>query len=308
MQKQFSQFSDNIRLTDIQEEDARIKYDGVCSKLHSSYYTTNYDGSSKLLFGSYKTKTNIRPLTSNQDVDVLFKIPKDTLEKFKAYQSNGPSALLQEIKGYLNERYSTTEEIKAWGKIVQIKFADNTHNIEVLPAYEQEDGTFIIPNTENGGSWENFNPRKQIELFQDSNVITNGLTADLTRMIKTWVDNTSTCNYKSYKLLEDVLNFLKDNYSTGADYSEYSTLVKSFFEYLKNNCETEIQNFVKTAIDRSEKACNLEKEGKLIAASEEWRKVFGIDGRSEFPMATLDLIKENRTRVFINPSAPYGSH
>ncbi len=308
MQKQFTQFSENLRLTASQEEDAKIKYDGVCSKLHSSYYTTSYDGSSKLLFGSYRTKTNVRPLTSNQDVDVLFKIPKETFEKFKAYQSNGPSSLLQEVKGHLNEKYSTTDDIKAWGKIVQIKFSDNTHNVEVLPAFELEDGTFIIPNTVNGGSWEKFNPREQINLFQVSNVNTKGLTADLTRMIKTWVDNTSSCNYKSYKLLADVINFLNINYKSGADYSEYSNLVKTFFEYLNSICETEIQSFVKTAYDRSSKAYLLEKEGKMIAASEEWRKVFGFDGKSEFPKATSDIIKENKTRVFTNPSSPYGGN
>jgi hypothetical protein len=29
-----------------------------------------------------------------------------------------------------------------------VKFTENTHNVEVLPALEQEDGTFIIPNSE----------------------------------------------------------------------------------------------------------------------------------------------------------------
>jgi hypothetical protein len=308
MQKQFTQFADNIRLTDSQEADAKTKYDGVCKKLHDSYYDNEYDGKTKLIFGSYKTKTNVRPITENQDVDVLFKIPKATYDKFKAYKSNGPSALLQEVKGFLNEKYTTTDEIKAWGKIVQIKFADNAHNVEVLPAYEEEDGTFTIPNSENGGSWDKFNPREQITLFQNSNSKTNGLTAELTRMIKTWVDNTSTCNYKSYTLLGNVMKFLETNFKTGADYSDYSNVVKSFFEYLYSNCEEEIQSFVKTALDRAQKAYDYEKDKKPKEASEEWRKIFGFEGKSEFPRVSSNPVKESNTRVFTNPSAPYGNY
>lgn len=308
MQKQFTQFADNIRLTANQVADAKTKYDGVCTKLHTSYYDNDYDGKTKLLFGSYKTKTNVRPITENQDVDVLFKIPKATYDKFKAYESNGPSALLQEVKGFLNEKYTTTDEIKAWGKIVKIKFADNAHNVEVLPAYEEEDGTFTIPNSENGGSWDKFDPREQIILFQNSNGKTNGLTAELTRMIKTWVDNTSTCNYKSYNLLGDVMKFLETNYKTGADYSDYSNVVKTFFEFLNNNCDEEIQSFVKTAFDRAKKAYDYEKDEKPKEASEEWRKIFGFEGKSEFPLVTVNPVKESNTRVFTNPSSPYGNY
>lgn len=308
MQKQFTQFTDNIRLTANQEADAKTKYDGVCKKLHDSYYDTEYDGKTKLLFGSYKTKTNVRPISENQDVDVLFKIPKATYDKFKAYESNGPSALLQEVKGFLNEKYTTTDEIKAWGKIVLVKFADNTHNVEVLPAFEEEDGTFTIPNSENGGTWDKFDPREQITLFQNSNSTTNGLTAELTRMIKTWVDNTSTCNYKSYKLLGDVMKFLETNFKTGADYSDYSNVVKTFFEFLNNNCDEEIQSFVKTAFDRAKKAYDYEKDKKPKEASEEWRKIFGFEGKSEFPLVTSNSVKESNTRVFTNPSSPYGNY
>jgi hypothetical protein len=100
MKDQFKKFADNIRLTDNQEEDAKTKYSGVCEKLHTSYYKTDYNGNSKFLFGSYKTKTNVRPLTVKQDVDVLFKIPKDTFEKFRDYKTNGSAALLQEIRDH----------------------------------------------------------------------------------------------------------------------------------------------------------------------------------------------------------------
>ena len=302
MKDQFQQFADNIRLTETQEEDAKTKYTGVCTKLHNSYYDTKYDGGTKFLFGSYKTKTNVRPLTIKQDVDVLFKIPKETYEKFKDYESNGPSALLQEIRSLLKDHYTTTDKISAWVNVVLVQFANNTHNVEVLPAFEKDDKTFIIPNSADGGRWDKFDPRKQIEDFKTSNLTTNRLTAELTRMIKTWRNTVSTINYSSHDLLNNVMKFLTNNYSTGANHSEYSNVVKDFFQFLKNNCDDTIKTHVQTALDRAIKALNYENENKPKEASEEWRKIFGND----FPLVKNNPPEEKKIRVFTKPSAPYG--
>lgn len=301
MKKQFIKFSENIRLKESQETDAKTKYTGVCKTLHKSYYDNEYDGKTKFLFGSYKTKTNTRPLSQDQDVDILFKIPEETYNKFKNYEGNGPSALLQEIKDILNKTYTTTDEIKGWGKIVLVKFAENKHNIEVLPAFELEDNTFIIPNSEDGGSWDDFNPRKQVETFQSSNKKTNTLTADLTRMMKTWVKNTSSLDYKSYNLLNDIIDFLSEKYKKGADFSDYHLVVKDCFEYLKDNCDSSLNSHLKTAFDRAEKAVDFIANEKPKEASLEWRKIFG----EEYPLVSENPVNESKTRVFATPSSPY---
>ncbi len=305
MKKEFTKFAENIRLTESQENDAKTKYNNVCKTLHKVYYENVYDGKTKFLFGSYKTRTNTRPLSSNQDVDVIFKIPKETLDKFQNYASNGASALLQEIKNHLSKTFTTTEKVRGWGKVVLVQFDENRHNIEVLPAFEQEDNTFIIPNSENGGSWEEFNPREQVVFFQTSNNATNGLTADLTRMLKTWVKNTAglTDKYKSYHLLNDVISYLNTEYQEGADYSDYHKVVNDMFAYLKDHCNSNIESFVKTASDRSSKALEYISNDKPKEASEEYIKIFG----NEFPKVKANPLKESYTRVFSTPSAPYGN-
>lgn len=311
MKQQYIQFTEAVRLTPNQQEDAKTKYTGVIETLHPEYYDTKYNGSTKLLFGSYKTKTNIRPMSPDQDVDVIFKIPKETYDKFKAYESNGPSALLQEIKNILADSYTTSEKPRGWGKVVLVTFADNTHNVEVLPAYEEEDGTFTIPNTEDGGSWESFDPRDQVKRFQDSNSATDGLTADLTRMLKRWLFNLTTIDYRPYQLIEDVITFLEDNYTEGAEYSDYPAVVKDFFTFLSENCDGSILSHVQTALNRATKALDYEAKDELKNASEEWRKIFG----NLFPLAEdPEKVEESAnngvrdfssTRVFTNPSAPY---
>jgi len=172
MEEFFRKFCDNIRLTDKQEEDAKTKYDWVCETLHNNYYTdTTYNWTSKFLFGSYRKKTNIRPISEDQDVDAIFKMPEDKFDKYNNHEWNGQSALLQKIRYILQDTYSTTEEIRGRGKVVLVKFSEGTHNVEILPAWEEEDGTFTIPNTENWWSWEIFDPKSENKTFAAAHII-----------------------------------------------------------------------------------------------------------------------------------------
>lgn len=305
MEKQFKKFSEEIRLTSNQSNDAKTKYTGVCKALHKEYYENDYDGKSKFLFGSYKTKTNIRPISEMQDVDVLFKIPQETFDKFDNYDSNsnGQSALLQEIKDVLKNTYSTTDKISGWGKVVLVKMADGSHNIEVLPALENEDGTFTIPETANGGSWEDFDPRKQVDEFTTSNSDTSGLTADLGRMMKSWKRNAASMLYSSHALLNDIIEFLNSEFTNGAEYEDYHEVVKNFFDYIKNDCtDNDRKSHITTAFNRAVKAIEYMDDDKPKEASEEWRKIFG----DKFPKV-LENPKKNSNHVIpiVNPARPW---
>lgn len=303
MKEQFKEFNEDIKLTSNQREDAKTKYTNVCKTLHNEYYESDFDGKTKLLFGSYKTKTNTRPLSEMQDVDVIFKIPQETFDKFNKYENNGQAALLQEIKDILKKTYTTTDKIRAWAKVVLVKMADNTHNVEVLPALEKEDGTFTIPNSTNGGSWENFDPRKQIDEFQTSNDNTNGLTAELARMMKSWKKNISSMDYPSHQLLNDVMGFLKSEFTTGAEYEEYHEVARNFLDYIKSRCNDEDRkSHILTAYNRAIKAIEYMDDDKPKEASEEWRKIFG----DKFPKVNENPKKEHKHVVpIVKPASPW---
>lgn len=272
MKKQFVTFNSNIRLTENQESDAKTKYDGVCRTLHNSYYSSVYNAKTKFLFGSYKKKTNIRPIVKEQDVDVLFYMPDSEFEKYDNYKGNGQSALLATIRAVLKDTYTTTDRIKAWGKVVLVEFSENKHNIELLPAWKNSDGTFKIPNTENGGSWETFNPRDDIEVFQTSNTNTDRQTATLSRMIKSWKRNTTSVTLKPFKIEQYVIDFLDKNYDINIKMSKVSQM---FFEYLLEHIDIYNKSHVETALNRSNKAIKYEDDEKYDKACSEWKKIFG---------------------------------
>lgn len=299
----FKDFIANLHLTSLQIEDAKTKHNGVCDCLALHFFERNIVDNDKFLFGSYKTKTNIRPLDDVSDVDVLFKISQ---EKYDQYKDN-PEGLLQEVREALKEKYTTTDEIHAWGKIVLVKFSDGHHNVELLPALENEDGTFKIPNSEDGGSWDDdFDPRQQVNDFVYSNGRTDNLTREVVQMVKDWIRNTSTLYYKSFKVVEDVIKFTDEIYPDGKDGTEYDGIMFDFFDWMLNHQTEEhrvyINSFLETAKKRAAKAVEYANQGKYIEASEEWRKVFG----DMFPKATENDVSQKRdSQSFTNAPRPW---
>lgn len=279
IQEQFERFYENIKLTPSQREDAKTKYTGVCKKLHDHYYPdAEYDGSTKLLIGSYGKQTHIRPA---RDVDVIFIMPPEKFEQYDDNQSNGQSQLLQDVKEILEEKYPDTP-IRAFGKVVVIEFSDTKHNVELLPAWANEDRTFTIPNSEGGGSWERWDPRSEIQKIQDSDSRTRRTRA-LVRMIKKWSEN-CTAELKSYQIEEKVLDFFaNDEFSDKV----YPVLVRDFFEYFyQTTSDEDLRSHLNTALNRAKKACEFEGNGNVEKATEEWKKVFGDDFPASVEKAT----------------------
>ena len=280
----FKDMQADLELTSAQKEDAKTKYSGVVDCLSRHFNGRNSNCHDQYLFGSYKTKTAIRPLESGSDIDVLFKISK---EKYEQYENN-PGGMLQEVRNALKDTYSTTDKISAWGKVVLIAFKDGTHNVEVLPAFENEDGTFCIPNTSEGGYWEtDFAPRTQVNVFDESN------------------SETYTLYYMSFLLVEDVIDFCSEVYPEGRGEVLYDEIMTQFITYIKSHQDKDhlksISNHIETAHCRATKALQYRKEGKYINASEEWIKVFG----DMFKKATKDASQKNEARQFTAAASPW---
>lgn len=279
MDDYFKKLLDNIELTSNQKEDAKTKYNWVCETVHWYFYENEYDWKTKYLFGSYKKKTNIRPIIPEQDVDVLIKLPEEIYNQYDSHEWNWQSELIRKIKNILKDTYTTTDGIKWWWKVILIEFSDWTHNIELLPAFEKEDWTFIIPNTSDWGSWESFDPRKEIKEFFDSNSETWWLTCKLSKIIKKWSREVTSFTVKSYKLEEFVIAFL---WQYDYNIQSYHTIVKNFFEYLLDNIDDDNYSYVETALNRAKKATQFIEEEKYESAVDEWKKIFW----SEFPSSS----------------------
>jgi hypothetical protein len=281
IEKQFEKFYENIRLTQAQKDDARTKHIGVCEKLHNYYYpNSTYSGSTKLLIGSYGKHTAIRPA---RDIDVIFIMPPEKYAQYDDNTSNKQGQLLQDVKKILQTKYPNTP-ISAFGKIVKLEFADTKHDVELVPAWENNDGAFTIPNSEDGGSWETQDYRKEISDILDSDIIT-GKTKYLIRSIKKWSENCSV-QLKSYQIEQMVLSYFAQNCLIDCSTAQ---LISNLFEYFRQiTMDQNLHSHLNTALSRSKKALDYESNSKYDNALEEWKKIFGTD----FPKTIKSEISE----------------
>lgn len=282
----FDRFLINIKLTSDQLADAKTKYDGVCKKIHDNYFSSEYNGSTKLLIGSYGKKTNIRPA---RDVDVIFMLPPSEYKQ-STDDYNYQSALLQKIKRILKDKYPDTD-IRGDGPVVVVNFSNN-HFIEVVPAIELTNDKFYIPFTDNGGYWKLDDPRALYKFINDSDIATGGNTRNLIRMIKKWQEY-SNVSIKSLVIEIRAVLFLIDYEHKDKGSTYYDWMVRDYFKQLiekANNTYTlpgltekiDYDGYLwkskaETAYARAVKACQLESDKDETGAAEEWKKIFGGD-------------------------------
>ena len=283
MEKRFQRFLSNIQLTSIQRLDARIKYSGVCKKLHDHYYNLKYDGTTKLVIGSYWKRTAIAPPT---DVDILFKMPYKEFDRYDSHKGNGQSQLLQDIKTILSTKYPDTD-MRGDGQVVVVNFT--SYNVEVVPAFSLRNGNYYVPDTHSGGMWKETSPKTELKELINSNKRSNGNTTRLIKMIKAWKYH---CNVpiKSFVIELRAINLLKKwkYYNKSSVY--YDWMIRDFFrelpDYINGKCKIpgidedlyykdEWESKSKSALERAEKACQFEAQKDVKKATQEWRKIFG---------------------------------
>jgi hypothetical protein len=106
-----------------------VTRNGVVSCLNRHYYGLTSDTEHSFLIGSRRKDTAVRP---PRDVDLYFLLPPDVYGRFQGHLWNRQSALLQEVKDILSDRYPNTD-MSGDGQVVLVRF--ETYSVEVVPAF-----------------------------------------------------------------------------------------------------------------------------------------------------------------------------
>ncbi|MFJ7625373.1 nucleotidyltransferase [Streptomyces sp. NPDC097595] len=285
----FDKFLSNIKVTNNQRAAALTSVNAIARKLHGHYSNAPYTDASRMVIGSYGKGTAVRP---PRDVDVLFFMPIHELARYTGYTRNGQSALLQDIRRLLLQRYSRTE-IGGDGQVVVVDFATG-HTVEVLPGWHQRGGGMIVPNTHEGGSWQHVDHNTEIAFVADSDSKTNGNTRSLIQMMKVWQTHCSV-PIKSLVLELRSVEFLTEWEHAQSSTTYYDWMVRDFFAELIKKANSwhmipgtsEKKQYgdawlskAQSAHGRAIKACEYELADRPLSAATEWRKIFG--GQYEF--------------------------
>lgn len=281
----FTAFQNNIVLTADEHSDVWGKSERIGKALHARYYEGEYDPARLLLAGSYGRRTAIRPTS---DVDLMFQMPETDLQRFNAYTTNGQSALLQEVRGVLRERFPRTD-IRADGQVVIVDH--ESFMFEVLPVFYLQ-GRVWIPDTNDNGSWKEAFPKQEIAEMNALDLQTHGQARELTQYLKVW-RRSKDIPIKSFMLEIAACCFLKQwpylNNSIEYNNPEFwhDWLVRDFFEFLlkhdhvilRNGERVDFPDGWKTktqeALNAAQYACHYEYTDNPILAVSYWRDIFG---------------------------------
>ncbi len=284
----FNAFVAKLQLTDLQNQEAATKVAGIVSCLNREYWSINSTSAHCIVEGSWGKGTQTRP---PRDVDILFVLPYQVYERFQARLGNKQSQLLQEVKETIALDYDTTE-MRGDGQVVVVKFA-NGHGVEVVPAFELQNGQYFICNTHDDGSYKTIDPKAEIAALEASDVSSSRTTRELVNMLKRWQWHCNVGDYlKSFQIELIVMEFLPTVSYGLTTRALYDYLIRDFFKFLidKRNGYAMVPGTyeivwlgdswlsrAQTAYDRAAKASELECQEYHYLAADEWQKIFGTD-------------------------------
>ena len=283
--RRFQEFLSNITLTDDQLEDGRTKIKGIVKSLNRHYWGIESDSTNYRLVGSWGKRTRVRP---PRDIDIMFFLPAAVHQRFSERVGNSQSQLLQEVKDALSVTYSTTR-MRGDGQVVVVPF--NSFRVEVVPAFELQNGQTLICDTNNGGQYKTSDPIAEIKAFDTASQLSNGNTRDLVRMLKCWQTECSV-PLKSFQLELLAMEFTEKWEYKGNDRFWYDWMVRDFFRFLQgkangfvfqpgtyelislgNDWLPKAERAYKVALD----ACEYEKTNIDILAQMYWKEIFGAE-------------------------------
>lgn len=280
--ERFRRLDSALIATQDQINDAAMKVGSILKCLNAEYYgAPSYEHGR--VVGSWGKNTQI---VHTDDVDLLFEIPFATYLKFSAYQSNGQSALLQEVKCVIEARYPNTK-MSGDGQVVAVAF--NSLTVEVIPAVRLNGGQFWICDTHHGGRWNTTDPEAQVNALAVADADSVGNARRLIRIAKAW-KHINDVPIKAFQLEILVVEFMSTYHDRYRDYFYYDWFVRDFFAFLWGRANGWVvvpgtQEFVSLgdawrpaaarAHSASYAACDFERADLVSRAGDEWQKVFG---------------------------------
>ncbi|WET50268.1 hypothetical protein PYS58_03850 [Chryseobacterium indologenes] len=282
----FENFSTNLLIGSPLRSTISIRYLSICKRLNKDFWGLDDNTTGGRYIGSFGRNTATGWVS---DIDMLFEMPRTLYQSYNSYIGNGQSAFLQAVKNAIAKTYPNTT-LKGDGQIVSIKFTDGME-IEVLPVFKNDDGSYTFADSNGGGSWKTTNPIPEINTIGSGDIATNYNLRPLCRMTRAWKDN---CHVPIKGLLIDTLayRFLTNWEHRNKSYLYYDLMCRDFFEYLKNQPQNQLtwsaigsyqtinnpENFQyksTIAYNKAKEAIKYQNDSMEWSAKQKWKEIYG---------------------------------
>lgn len=274
----FSDFVGNLAIGNA--ETISTRYGELTSALNKQFRDTESKTANTLQVGSFGRKTGINGIS---DLDMLYIMPKTKWVDYN--KAGGQLSLLQDAKDAILKRYPTTK-VKVDRLVVTVTYT-NFH-VEVQPVFEQDDQSYLYPDTKNGGSWKTTKPREEMAAVADLDTKKNANLRPLCKMARAWKNKHGVgmggllLDTLAYNFLESTTDF--DTKS----FLYYDWMSRDFFKYLSELPEqteyaapgsrqrVKVKNKFQKKAKKAHKLCveAIEAENQKNV-NDKWKKVYG---------------------------------
>lgn len=218
----FSGFVSNLAISNA--ETISTRYGELTSALNKQFRDTDSKTANTLQVGSFGRRTGINGIS---DLDMLYIMPKTKWADYN--KDRGQLSLLQDAKEAIVKRYPTTK-VKVDRLVVTVTYT-NFH-VEVQPVFEQDDQSYLYPDTKNSGSWKTTKPREELAAIADLDTKKNANLRPLCKMARAWKNKHGVgmggllLDTLAYNFLDSTTDF--DTKS----FLYYDWMSRDFFKYL----------------------------------------------------------------------------
>jgi len=127
------------------------------------------------------------------------------------------------------------KKVGADGQVVVVSFTDGI-TFEVVPVFNNTDGSYTYPDSSDGGKWRTTNPRPEIEAIRSRNTTCNGNLVPLCMMMRAWKRKWEV---PIGGLLIDTLayQFIENYTYRDKSYLYYDFMCRDFFKWMVDQGE-----------------------------------------------------------------------
>lgn len=283
---EFYAFRNNYNIGQALISSIATRYSRITVRLNKDFWNTESDTAHSLYVGSYGRDTAARGIS---DLDVAFRLPYQTYAQYNAYQGNGQSALLQVVKNSLLKTFHSSS-LGGDGQVVVLTFDDGI-KFDILPVFDNKDGTWTYPNSNAGGNWKVCNPKAEIAAVQNRNRAANGNLKALCRMMRVWRDHNDVP--MSGALIDAIAyQFIETWPHRDKSYGHHDYMARDFLKYLYDLNREQTYWLMPGSASRAYKtgvfwlkaltdyniaveACKLQDDARASTRRAKWRTVFG---------------------------------
>lgn len=284
VRNRFRRLVENLQLEAEEIARGNSRAADVIGSLNRAYFGDTERTLGSYLVGSWGKETAISP---SGDVDLYYIVPIEEFYRFDAYESNGQSALLADVREKLHVTFPQTI-VSGDGQVVLIAF-NKLPVIEIAPCVINANNEFVLPDSNNGGSWITADPEAERQVLDALERSCNFNIRPLIQMLKQWKKH---CNVplKSFYLELLASDFLASWKWREFDHYFYDWMLRDFFAFLLTKKNSYVfapgtfeamnigdgwESKANMALTRALKACELEYLDQVTNAGIEWQKIFG---------------------------------